>query len=141
MRKARPGSWLQAALLCGTTILLYGLLFLLLPRLCPRFYPQSNEASALLLIPLSLLSTAGVLLYELKLWHWMGSDLLLGLMLLLYDGKGLYGIGLRGVLLDGAVPRYSKALALGMILGLLLLMLLLQSLSFLLKRLLQRKKA
>lgn len=112
---------------------LYSLLFLLLPLLFPHWFPQSNEATAVLLILTILFSTAGVLLLELKLWHWLCTDLLLGLWMAVYDGKGLYGIGLRGVLLDGAMPRYNKTLALIMILGLLLLMVMLQGLSLLLK--------
>lgn len=137
MKKPRRG--LQFSLLLLIAVLIYGIQFMLLPELFPRYYPQSNEATALLLIPLLLFSTAGVLLFELKLWHWLGADLLLGLLLILYDGNGLYGIGLRGVFLDGTIPRYHKPLALAMIAGLLLLMLLLQSLSQLVKRLLKRK--
>lgn len=137
MKKPRRG--LQFSLLLLIAVLIYGIQFMLLPELFPQYYPQSNEATALLLIPLLLFSTAGVLLFELKLWHWLGADLLLGLLLILYDGNGLYGIGLRGVFLDGTIPRYHKPLALAMIAGLLLLMLLLQSLSLLVKQLLKRK--
>ena len=115
------------------TAALYSLLFLLLPLLLPHWFPQSNEATAVLLILTALFSTAGVLLLDLKLWHWLCADMLLGLWIAIYDGEGLYGFGLRGVLLDGAIPRYNKTLALIMILGLLLLMIALQGLSLLLK--------
>lgn len=120
-------------LLFLSTAALYSLLFLLLPLLLPHWFPQSNEATAVLLILTALFSTAGVLLLDLKLWHWLCADMLLGLWIAIYDGEGLYGFGLRGVLLDGAIPRYNKTLALIMILGLLLLMVMLQGLSLLLK--------
>lgn len=130
---------LQYFLLLFTMVFLYALLFLILPSAFPRFYPQSNEASAFLLIFPLLLSSAGVLLYDLNLWHWASADALWGILLLLYDGKGLYGIGMRGVRLDGALPQYHRPLAALMIAGLLLVMLLLQALTLLLKRALKPK--
>lgn len=136
MKNPRRG--LQFAVQLLIAVLIYAVQFMLLPGLLPQFFPQSNEATALLLIPLLLFSTAGVLLLDLKLWHWLVADLLLGFLLCLYDGNGLYGIGLRGVFLDGTMPRYHKPLALAMIAGLLLLMLLLQCLSLPVKRLLKR---
>lgn len=125
--------YIKLYLLLLSAAALYSLLFLLLPLLFPHWFPQSNEATAVLLILTALFSTAGVLLLDLKLWHWLCADMLFGLWIAIYDGEGLYGFGLRGVLLDGAIPRYNKTLALIMILGLLLLMIALQGLSLLLK--------
>ena len=138
--KLTPKEWGTAlAALC-----IYLVQFLLLPRMVPRYYPQTNEAAAILLIPLLLLTVAGVLL-GLRIRGWVLVDGTYALAVMLYNGPGLYGIGLRGVRLDGMVPVYDVQLALLMV-GILvvtmaLLQLLLSGLSRLLRRLFKAQKS
>ena len=110
IRGLTAGEWIVS--ICTLTV--YLIQFVLVPRLFPRYYPQSNEATAILLIPLLLLILAGVFL-GLRLRGWLLSDGLYALALILYNGRGLYGIGLRGVRLDGMIPVYDGKLALLMV--------------------------
>ena len=118
----------KALLLSGIFTVLYGVQFLLLPRCLPRYYPVSLEAGWLFILSLLAFSIIGTALGTGKLRTWLIPDALYGVLLWLYNGRGLYGIGLRGVNLDGMRPIYSKALADITILILLLLLVTFQSL-------------
>ena len=118
----------KALLLSGIFAFLYVLQFLLLPRCLPRYYPVSLEAGWFFLLSLIAFSIIGTALGKGKLRTWLIPDGLYGLLLWLYNGRGLYGIGLRGVNLDGTRPIYSKDLAGITILILLLLLVAFQAL-------------
>ena len=92
-------------------VLLYCLQFLLLPYCFPRYYPVSLEAGwSFLLLP-ALFCLAGTLFGKVSLKDWLIPDALYGVLMWLYNGQGLYGIGLRGVNLDDTNPIYSRELA------------------------------
>ena len=101
-------------------LLIYGLQFILLPWILPQYYPTSNEALFILIVPLVIIS----ILFRLKMKEWFFIDLLYLLCIWIYHGKGLYGLGMRGISLDGATSVYSNTLmmiSLGVILIILLL--------------------
>lgn len=112
---------------------LWAVQFLLLPKVLPRYFPQSNEATALLLLPVLLASILGTWLCRFRLVQWLPADALYALLTSLF-GDGLYGIGLRGIRLDGAVPVYSPTLSLLMTAGLLTLLILTQGVTTAIRR-------
>lgn len=91
---------------------IYALQFLALPLCFPQFYPVSNEAWSILIIPLVAFSVAMNVLVDAKVGNWAMADGIYCLLAVLYNGNGLYGIGKRGVALDGMTPIYSFGLAL-----------------------------
>jgi hypothetical protein len=113
--------------------LIYGVQFLALPACFDQFYPQSNEATAVLLVPLLVMTVIGVLCFDVRIKTWLVSDALYGVLMCAYHGRGLYGIGLRGVMLDGMHPIYSFPMAIMMILALLGAMVILQGLLSILR--------
>ena len=110
IRGLTAGEWIVS--ICTLTV--YLIQFVLVPRLFSRYYPQSNEATAILLLPLLVLILAGSFL-GVRLRGWLLTDSVYALALILYNGRGLYGIGLRGVRLDGMIPVYDGKLALLMV--------------------------
>lgn len=92
--------------------LLWILQFFLIPALMPQFFPLSNEASLCLVLPPLIISISGSWFFETRLTQWLPADLIYALLIALKNQNGLYGIGLRGVLLDGTSPSYSSTLAL-----------------------------
>lgn len=120
-------------LLCLGMSALWAVQFLLLPKVLPRYFPQSNEATALLLLPVLLASILGTWLCRFRLVQWLPADALYALLTSLF-GDGLYGIGLRGIRLDGAAPVYSPTLSLLMTAGLLTLLILTQGVTTAIRR-------
>ena len=97
--------------LCLGVGVLWTIQFLLLPIALPRFFPQSNEATLLLILPLIFISTAGTWRFRIRVTQWLPADGLYALLTALAHHHGQYGIGLRGVRLDGTSPTYSPGLA------------------------------
>lgn len=92
-------------------VLTYLVQFVWFPRCFPKYYPRSNEAWALFFVPLIVLAVIGSVVVRANVKTWLIADVLYWIMLLIYHGKGHYGIGLRGITLDGLQPKYSWELA------------------------------
>ena len=60
-----------------------------------------------------LLSTAAsvvaVMIWNLKVRHLIVADIVYFLLIMVYSAKGAYGIGLRGISLDGLQAKYSHS--------------------------------
>lgn len=93
-------------LLLSVTIC-YLLQFILSPCLLPQYYPQSNEATIILFSTLVLFSLHAVIVFGERILSLLIADFLYGVMVCLYNGSGLYGIGMKGVQLGGSYPNYS----------------------------------
>ena len=85
----------------------YIIQFLLLPKVFPAYYPRSNEATFIFLIPIVLVSVLGIWCFKVNFISCLISDLIYCVCICIYNGKGFYGIGLRGIALDGSFPSYS----------------------------------
>lgn len=90
----------------------YAVQFLLLPNFLPQYYPVSNEAWLIFIVPLVVFSVVMNILIDVNIGIWIIVDILYGIMMGVYNGRGFYGIGMRGVSLDGMSPSYSLELAL-----------------------------
>ncbi len=93
-------------------VMIYALQFVVLPLCFPQFYPVSNEAWSILIIPLCAFAVVMNSLADISIGKWAVVDSAYCLMVMLYNGTGLYGIGKRGLALDGMTPIYSFRLAL-----------------------------
>lgn len=111
-----------------TNIVIYVIQFILLPNCFPQYYPISNESTFIFIVPLVFLSVAGNVITNVKIKIWALVDVLYGVMLCIYNGMGFYGIGMRGVSLDGMSPIYSQELAVITILMIVLTLFAFQSL-------------
>ncbi|WP_455717898.1 hypothetical protein [Anaerosporobacter sp.] len=92
-------------------VLTYLLQFVLFPAIATNYFPRSNEATVfyfgsftLLIVVLEFWITSNI-----KLWG-LG-DIIYIVLVFIYHGKGLYGIGLKGITLDGAQPQYDFSYA------------------------------
>ena len=94
-----------------TVAIIYALQFFLTPFCFPQYYPCSNEATLIFIIPLVLFCVVGNIVSDVNIKMWVIADTLYGIMLCIYNGRGFYGIGLYGVSLDGMYPVYSTQLA------------------------------
>lgn len=91
--------------------LLWLLQFYLFPVLAPQFYPQTNEATLLLVLPPLIISIMGSWFFETMPSQWLPADILYAVLMAISNQEGLYGIGLRGALLAGSTTTYSSGLA------------------------------
>ncbi len=90
---------------------IYVLQFLVFPKCLPQYYPVSNEAWAIFIIPLLVFSVLANALIDVNVIRWILVDIIYCIMVIIYNGSGLYGIGKRGVAIDGMVSFYSFELA------------------------------
>ena len=90
----------------------YIIQFLIFPSAFPKYYPRSNEAAAIFLIPTALALLFGILCFKVKWTGCLIADTVYCAAVCIYNGEGFYGIGLRGIFLDGAKPVYSFKYAL-----------------------------
>lgn len=90
---------------------IYVIQFFLFPNYFPQYYPRSNEAWSVLFIPLIILVIVGNVIFDISIGVWTIVDVIYGIMLCIYHGRGLYGIGMEGITLDGNYPTYSFELA------------------------------
>ena len=94
------------------SIAVYIIQFLVFPTVFPKYYPRSNEAVFIFLIPAVLSAVIGICFLKTNIKGCLISDIVYCLAVCIYHGKGFYGIGLRGIYLDGAKPVYSFEYAL-----------------------------
>lgn len=91
---------------------IYALQFLVFPKCLPQYYPASNEAWFILIFPLFAFSVLTNILIDVKIVRWAIVDIIYCILVAVYNGAGLYGIGIRGISIDGVTPVYSLELAL-----------------------------
>lgn len=101
---------------------IYAVQFLLLPNVLPQYYPISNEAWSILIVPLVVFTVVMNILTDVNIGVWIIVDILYGIMIGIYNGRGFYGIGLSGISLDGLSPSYSFESALITILIIILIL-------------------
>lgn len=93
-------------------IIIYVLQFLVFPKCLSHYYPISNEAWLIFIIPLLTFSMIINILIDVNIVSWAIVDTIYCIMVFTYNGAGLYGIGKRGLPIAGASPSYSLELAL-----------------------------
>ena len=87
--------------------LTYLLQFVIFPIIATNYFPRSNEATVF------FFGSFTILIVILELWiasnikFWLLGDIIYIALVFIYNGKGLYGIGLTGITLDDAQPRYD----------------------------------
>ncbi len=87
--------------------LIYALQFLLFPILFPNASSGTTEAEALFIVPLVAFSVLVNVFLDVTVVRWAVADIIYCVLIVIYNGQGLYGIGERGVALDGNYPTYS----------------------------------
>ena len=92
-------------------VVIYALQFLVFPKCLPQYYPVSNEAWSILIIPLIVFSVLTNTLIDVNIGRWAIVDIIYCVMVLIYNGMGFYGIGERGLSIDGMASSYSFELA------------------------------
>ncbi len=91
-------------------VVIYLLQFLMFPNCLSKYYPVSNEAWSILLVPLLVFSVFVNIILDVNVARWAIADILYAIMVIVYSGPGLYGIGTRGFAIDGMSPVYSLEL-------------------------------
>lgn len=94
-----------------SVVVIYALQFLVFPKFLSQYYPVSNEAWFILIIPLIVFSVLTNTLIDVNIGRWAIVDIIYCVMILIYNGKGFYGIGKRGLSIDGMSPSNSFELA------------------------------
>ena len=85
-----------------TMTVVYALQFLLLPLLLGAYFPgASNEATAIFWLSAALGLSLGFRFADQRLLSWLIADAFYLALILLYCAEGAYGIGMRGISLDG----------------------------------------
>ena len=73
----------------------------------PQYYPSSNAATYILLLPLIIFSLIAPCYYHLKSIEWFLLDVFYTILIILYHGNGICGLGMRGIALDGSSLQFS----------------------------------
>ncbi len=106
-------------------ILLYIIQFIIFPHIFVKYYPQSNESFAIFIITSMIVIVLSTYLYKISMIQWILSDLIYLLFIWTYPAQGAYGIGLRGISLDGLSTSFQRNdMWIGLIIYLVLLILL-----------------
>lgn len=92
----------------GIIICLYILQFFVIPFLFPSYFPISNEAYVIFVLTAIVLLNLGFYLVNNKITHWLISDIIYSLLIILRHSNGLYGIGYARISLDGLQLLYSQ---------------------------------
>lgn len=91
---------------------LYLVQFVLIPKLFPKYFPESSNALAIYLVISIFACIAAVFCITSQMKYLFISDLWYAGMIVLFNTKGFYGIGRIGVGLDGLQTRISFAVML-----------------------------
>lgn len=102
----------EKMIMIASFIVLYLLQFIMFPALFDNYFPRTNECFLLLYVSIVLHCVVGHFMLEKKLTSWMIGMVIYSLLVVIYHGRGLYGIGSVGVSLDGTYPRYDFGFAL-----------------------------
>ena len=93
----------------STNTVLYLTQFIIVPLFFAKYYPSSNEAFLIFLVLIIAASVVAVMIWNLKVRHLIVADIVYFLLIMVYSAKGAYGIGLRGISLDGLQAKYSHS--------------------------------
>ncbi len=121
-------------------VIIYALQFLVFPICFPKFYAVSNEASFLFIVPLIAFLVLTNVLIDVNIVRWAIADIIYCILIVIYNGQGLYGIGEKGVALDGNIPKYSFEVAVMSSVVITLAMFVFQTLILLVKKVYIRTK-
>ncbi|MEE1504353.1 MAG: hypothetical protein UGF89_08950 [Acutalibacteraceae bacterium] len=89
-------------------IVLYVIHFIVSPLVFSDYFPSSNEASLIFIIPALLILVFAIYMVNDRILCWLTADLLYFILIMIYSANGAYGIGMRGMNLDGMHSFYSK---------------------------------
>ena len=91
-----------------TMVVLYAIQFIILPFLLGAYFPgASNEAAAMFVASASVVLIVGFCFVEQRFVSWLIADAVYFGLIMLYCAEGAYGIGMRGISLDGMHAYYS----------------------------------
>ena len=68
---------------------------------------QNPQSTTILLLPLIIFSLIAPCYYDLKSSEWFLLDVFYAILIILYHGNGIYGLGMRGISLDGSSLQFS----------------------------------
>lgn len=88
-------------------VLTYLLQFMIFPAIATNYFPRSNEATVFYFGSFTLLIIILELWIASNIKFWILGDIIYIALVFIYNGKGLYGIGLEGINLDEAQPQYN----------------------------------
>lgn len=71
----------------------YMIQFVLAPLIIHNYYHTGSEATRMLLVTDALTALLGMLLVSRKIRYWLFADIVYAVLMYIYDGTGLYGIG------------------------------------------------
>ncbi len=89
-------------------IIIMVLLYIIDFVLVPLIYPCWVNAEIILFPSLLIAFFVGMIMISNKLRYWFLGDILYIILVYIYHGRGLYGIGMVGMNLDGAHASYRK---------------------------------
>ncbi len=89
-------------------VLTYLLQFIIFPAIATNYFPRSNEATVFYFGSFTLLIIILELWIASNIKFWILGDIIYIALVFIYNGKGLYGIGLEGINLDEAQPQYNS---------------------------------
>lgn len=88
-------------------ILTYLSQFIIFLNIAANYFPRSNEATVFFFGSFTLLIIILELWIASDIKIWLLGDIIYIALVFIYNGKGLYGIGLTGITLDDAQPQYD----------------------------------
>lgn len=111
MKKIRNDSKRIFLVTLVITIGLYMFHFLLIPFLYKNFivFKNLDDVSGFVMIISTIIVVAAeMILVSEKIRYWLVSDVIYVILVYIYHEKGLYGIGMVGINLDGATSGYRR---------------------------------
>ena len=95
--------------LCVVTVLLYICQFVIVPLCFPSCFPESTTANIVLIVPPLIIALVVTILLRVKLWMWALIDFLYFLLMSIYNGRGLYGVGFVNITVENKVTSTYSA--------------------------------
>jgi len=87
--------------------ILYVLQFLIIPLLYSKVFGRRNEATAVLCITTVIITLIAMIAFSDKMRFWLLGLIFYTTLIFLYAPEGAYGVGLRGLDLDGMHSYYD----------------------------------
>lgn len=89
-------------------LVLYVVQFFIMPNLLANYYPCTNEATIIYLFTVIISVVLGMFFISDKMFYWFIGNLFYFILVYIYSANGAYGIGIRGITLDGTQATYSR---------------------------------
>lgn len=90
-------------------IVLYVVQFIVIPMIFPQYYPRSNNAYCIYMITFCIICICGIFITNKKIINWLMADAFYVILIIMYSNNGAYGIGLKGISLDGLQSSFSQS--------------------------------